>query len=182
MRQERLVGAPGALVRLGGELFLHGVVIRRVMSHEQDGMRLRGDTPTPRRSTMHPFGDALLARDAQAAVELLARDVVFRSPVVFKSYRGREAVAPILRGIVDVVEDFRYTREFADQHAQSVALMFAGRVGEREIEGCDFLHHDSTGAVDELVVMVRPMSGLHALAERMRSTVAGGPHTSAAPD
>lgn len=129
---------------------------------------------------MHPFGDALQARDADAAVALLAPDVVFRSPVVFRSYQGRDAVAPIVRGIVDVVDDFRYTREIADERARAVALVFAGRVGGREVEGCDFLHLDGTGAVDELVVMVRPMSGVQALAECMRSRLAEGPHTSAA--
>jgi ketosteroid isomerase-like protein len=45
----------------------------------------------------HPFRVAVEARDIDAALALLAEDVVFRSPVVFAPYQGREAVAPILR-------------------------------------------------------------------------------------
>jgi len=44
---------------------------------------------------MHPFRDAVEAQDIEAAIALLAEDVVFRSPVVFKPYHGREAVAPL---------------------------------------------------------------------------------------
>jgi hypothetical protein len=32
--------------------------------------------------------------------------------------------------------------------------VFQARVGELQIEGCDFLHIDEDGAIDELVVMV----------------------------
>jgi hypothetical protein len=35
--------------------------------------------------------------DLDAAVALLAEDVAFRSPAVFRPYEGREAVATILR-------------------------------------------------------------------------------------
>ncbi|HET6481827.1 MAG TPA: nuclear transport factor 2 family protein, partial [Actinoplanes sp.] len=46
---------------------------------------------------MHPFRAAIEARDLDAAIALLHEDVVFRSPVVFTPYRGRFAVAQILR-------------------------------------------------------------------------------------
>ena len=41
------------------------------------------------------------------------------------------------------------------------------RVGDRELDGLDLLRFDDQGKVAELVVMVRPMSGLNALAEAM---------------
>ena len=41
----------------------------------------------------------------------LAPDVVFRSPIVFKPYEGREAVATVLAAVVEVFEDFRYVAE-----------------------------------------------------------------------
>jgi hypothetical protein len=47
-------------------------------------------------------------------------------------------------------------------------LMFEADVGERSIQGIDILRFDADGRVRELIVMVRPMSGMHALAERMR--------------
>src|SRR5205085_1004091 len=61
----------------------------------------------------HPFRAAVEAGDADAATDLLAEDVVFRSPAVFKPYTGRETVATILRTVFEVFEDFRYTDELA---------------------------------------------------------------------
>jgi hypothetical protein len=48
-------------------------------------------------------------------------------------------------------------------------LVFRARVGDRELEGCDFVHVDSDGLIDEFFVMIRPMSGAMALADAMRA-------------
>ena len=88
----------------------------------------------------HPFRAAVEARDIDAALALLAEDVVFRSPVVFAPYQGREAVAPILRAFSRVAEDFRYVREIGSPGAPDHVLLFQARVGSRELEGSDFLH------------------------------------------
>ena len=47
--------------------------------------------------------------------------------------------------------------------------MFRARVGDRELEGCDFLHTNDAGLIDELVVMVRPLSAALALVEGMQA-------------
>jgi limonene-1,2-epoxide hydrolase len=121
---------------------------------------------------MHPFRAAVEAQDFDAAIALLADDVVFRSPVVFKPYHGRAAVGTILAAVARVFEDFAYTREIGAADARDHALVFRARVGEREVEGCDFLHLDDAGAIDEFVVMVRPMSGMLALADAMKAQLA----------
>jgi SnoaL-like domain len=123
---------------------------------------------------VHPFGTALEARDVNAAVALLSEDVVFRSPVVFKPSQGRDAVAAILHAVSRVFEDFRYVREIGAPDATDHALVFQARVGERLIEGCDFLHLDEDGSIDELAVMVRPLSGTLALADAMKAQLAAG--------
>lgn len=117
---------------------------------------------------MHPFGVAMEAHDIDAAVTMLADDVEFRSPVVFTPYVGRDAVAPLLYAVADVLRDFRYTREIVGSEAQDLALVFEAAVGDKRIEGCDFLHIDESGSIDELFVMIRPMSGVLALAEQMK--------------
>jgi hypothetical protein len=121
---------------------------------------------------MHPFRAAVEARDIDAAVALLSEDVVFRSPVVFKPYRGREAAALLLHEVSQVFEDFRYVREIGAEDAGDHALVFQARVGDREVEGCDFLHRGEDGSIDELVVMVRPLSAALALAEAMKARLA----------
>jgi hypothetical protein len=45
-------------------------------------------------------------------------------------------------------------------------------VGDREVEGCDFVHTNDEGLIDELYVMVRPLSGAVALAEAMKRELA----------
>ena len=116
---------------------------------------------------MHPFPAALQARDVDKAIAQLCEDVVFRSPVVFKPYRGHDAVAPILHAVGRVLEDFRYVREIGAADPRDHKRDVRARVGERDIEGCDFLHLDEHGLVDELVVMVRPLSAVLALAQAM---------------
>lgn len=121
---------------------------------------------------MHPFREAVEAQDLDALVSLLSDDVVFRSPVVFKPYHGRAAVGALLAAVTQVFEDFSYLREIGAPDASDHALVFRARVGDKQVEGCDFLHLDEDGRVDELVVMVRPMSGMLALAEAMKQQLA----------
>lgn len=121
---------------------------------------------------MHPFRVAVEGRDMDAAVALLSPDVVFRSPVVFKPYQGRDAVAPILLAVSQVFEDFRYVREIGSVNAADHALVFHARVGDQQIEGCDLLHLDDDGSIEELVVMVRPLTATLALAEAMKAQLA----------
>ena len=118
---------------------------------------------------MHPFRAAVEARDIDADVALLREDVVFRSPVVFTPYRGRDAVAPILHAVFHVFEEFRYERELGAEGATDHVLVFTAHIGGKQVEGADFIHIDDDGAIDELTVMVRPMSGMLALAEAMRA-------------
>jgi limonene-1,2-epoxide hydrolase len=114
------------------------------------------------------FRAAVEASDLDAAVAVLAPDVVFRSPIVHKPYQGPEAVRALLEGVLAIFEDFRYERSIGAPDAADHALVFRTRVGDREIEGCDFLHQNADGLIDEFVVMVRPLTGAHALAEAMR--------------
>jgi SnoaL-like domain len=112
------------------------------------------------------FRAAVEAEDPQALTDALAEDVVFHSPVVFKPYEGKAVVATILtEGALNVFEDFRYTDRF--EAGEAAALVFRARVGDRDVDGLDLLRFDDDGKVAELMVMVRPMSGLKALAEAM---------------
>ena len=46
--------------------------------------------------------------------------------------------------------------------------MFEARVGEKQLQGVDVLRFGADDRIVEMVVMVRPMSGMQALAEQMR--------------
>jgi limonene-1,2-epoxide hydrolase len=118
---------------------------------------------------MHPFRAAIEDADVERAIALLAEDVVFYSPVVFRPYSGRDGVGAILRAVTRVFEDFRYEREIGAEGARDHALVFRARVGDREVQGCDFLRTAADGTITELTVMVRPLSGALALAEAMKA-------------
>jgi len=118
---------------------------------------------------VHPFRRAIEARDLESAVALFCEDVVFRSPAVFTPYHGRDAVQRILEAVLAVFEDFRYVREIGAAGASDHALVFEARVGDKQIEGCDFIQLDEDGAISSFTVMVRPMSGVVALAEAMKA-------------
>ncbi|MCV7204465.1 hypothetical protein B7435_28950 [Mycolicibacterium peregrinum] len=116
---------------------------------------------------MHPFREAVEARDEAAIEALLSDNVVFTSPVAFKPYPGKPITAAILRGVMRVFEDFRYIREIADAGGRDHALVFEATVDGKKITGCDFLHVDDEGKIDDFMVMVRPLSGATALSEAM---------------
>jgi hypothetical protein len=112
------------------------------------------------------FRRAAESKDFSAIDELFAADVTFKSPVVYKPYEGREAVAVLLGAVVRVFEDFRYTDQV--ETGDVATLCFSARVGDREVEGIDLLRFDGEGRVREMAVYVRPMSGVNALAEAMK--------------
>jgi hypothetical protein len=111
------------------------------------------------------FREAAEAKDFSRIDDLFAEDAVFRSPVVYRPYEGRDAIALLLGAVVRVFEDFRYLDQVED--GDVAVLRFSARVGDRELEGVDILKFGSGDRIEELTVMVRPMSGMHALAERM---------------
>jgi hypothetical protein len=111
------------------------------------------------------FRAAVESKDVSAIGEVFTDDVTFKSPVVFKPYEGREAVAMILGAVVQVFENFRYTDQ--TETGDVATLAFTATVGDRELDGIDLLRFDDDGRVSELAVYVRPMSGVNALAEAM---------------
>jgi SnoaL-like domain len=111
------------------------------------------------------FKAAVLAGDESALADVLADDVVFRSPAVYKPYEGREATMVVLRAVSRVFEDFRYEDRFEAEDGE--VLQFSARVGDRELNGIDLLRFDHAGKIRELTVMIRPLSGLTALVEAM---------------
>jgi ketosteroid isomerase-like protein len=116
---------------------------------------------------MHAFRTAVEARDLDALSDLLAEDVVFTSPVAHKPYPGKPITAAILRGVLRVFEDFRYVREIGDADGPDHALVFTATVNGKQLNGCDFLHVNEEGKIDDFMVMVRPLSAANALAEAM---------------
>ena len=113
----------------------------------------------------HPFRIAAEAKDVELMTETLREDVVLHSPILFRGFEGREMVVQVLTHVIATLEDFAYTDELAE--GNTVALRFKANVGDRELEGIDFLELDEDGKVVELTVFMRPMSALTRFNEQM---------------
>lgn len=125
---------------------------------------------------MHPtakaFRAAVEAVDLDALMDTMSDEVVFRSPVTFKTYEGKEAVRYLLSIVMRVFEDFRYVDEVEGE--RSAILVFETRAGDREVNGIDYLEFGEDGRIERFTVMVRPMSAVTRLAESIGAELAKG--------
>jgi len=113
----------------------------------------------------HPFRLAAEAKDIDGLHATLRDDVVLHSPILFRGFEGREVVSQVLTHVAATLEGLTYTDELHD--GNTVCLRFKAQVGDRELEGIDFLELDEDDRVAVLTVFMRPMSALTAFNEQM---------------
>ncbi|TVP66156.1 MAG: nuclear transport factor 2 family protein [Nitriliruptor sp.] len=123
--------------------------------------------------TRHPFRVAVEADDEDAAFALLSEDVEFRSPAVHHPYHGRSAVAHLLHHAKATLQGLTYIDELHGEG--TVALIFTARVDDRDVEGLDHLTLDEQGRITHFRVMIRPLSGLIAVAQTMAGRLEADP-------
>ena len=119
------------------------------------------------KAAVQKWHDMIETRDMSLLNELLADDVVFRSPVAFKPYEGKQVVYFILTNVIQVFENFTYHREFFTEDKQSVVLEFSAVVSEKQLKGIDMIRFNEQGQIVEFEVMIRSLSGLQALGAQM---------------
>ena len=110
--------------------------------------------------------------DLSILSNLLADDVVFRSPIAYKPYEGKQVVFFILTNVIQVFQDFTYHREFYSEDGENAVLEFSANVGGKSLKGIDMIRFNEHGQIIDFEVMIRPMSGLAALAEQMGARIA----------
>lgn len=116
---------------------------------------------------MRAFREAVESGDLSGIPDLMADDVVFVSPVVFKPYPGKAITVAILQTVVEIFKDFRYVREYGQEGDKDTALMFETEVDGKKVMGTDFIRCNDEGKIVEFMVMMRPLSGVNAMAEQM---------------
>jgi hypothetical protein len=106
-------------------------------------------------------------RDASLLAQLLADDVVFRSPAVHRPQEGKALTTAYLAAAIDVLgPTLTYVREWHDDG--SAVLEFTARLDDLDVHGIDMLTWDEAGRLTEFTVMVRPLRGLERLIEHMQ--------------
>jgi len=116
-------------------------------------------------SEHHPFRQAIESGDVELLRDTLHEDVVLHGPVLFRPFTGRDTALQVLANVNDILTDVSYTHEATEPGA--VALRFRAQVGDREVEGINFLEVDEDGRVRTVTAFMRPMSALNAFSQQM---------------
>ena len=119
------------------------------------------------------FRAAIEAGEIDEALACMTPEVILHSPVTFKPFEGREAVAMLFGILFRTFEDFRYVGEYTADDGSEV-LHFRTRIGDRDVEGVDMIHYDEQGMIDDFTVFVRPLSAVNALREAIGAQLAAG--------
>jgi hypothetical protein len=120
------------------------------------------DTPPP----VAAWHAIARSRDPAGLAELLADDVVFRSPAVHKPQEGKELTTTYLAAAIVVLgPTLTYRRQwYTDSNA---VLEFEAELDGLTVHGIDMLQWNDEGRLVEFTVMVRPFKGLEKLIELM---------------
>jgi SnoaL-like domain len=116
------------------------------------------------------FRAAVEHGNVDEAAGLFSEHAVFRSPVLFKPYEGRDQVVKVLQAaerVLGLGGEFRYVHQLEDPGNRVAILEFATVVEGRQIEGIDKLTFDDDGIITELKVMIRPASALQLVGAKM---------------
>jgi hypothetical protein len=98
--------------------------------------------------------------------DLLADDVVFRSPAVFAPQPGKALTTRYLSSALVVLgPSLRYVSEWHD--ATSAVLEFEAELDGSYVQGVDMLRWNGEDKLVSFTVMVRPIRGLQKLIELM---------------
>ncbi|MGH3230384.1 MAG: nuclear transport factor 2 family protein [Streptosporangiaceae bacterium] len=104
--------------------------------------------------------------------DLLADDVVFRSPAVFAPQEGKDLTALYLRSAMAVLgPSLRYVGQWYGP--SSAVLEFEAELDGLYVHGVDMLRWNDDDRLTGFTVMVRPMRGLTKLVELMQRQLTG---------
>lgn len=96
---------------------------------------------------------------------ILAEDVKFHSPFVWKPKEGKMMTKAILIAASQTFQNFRYIREIAENN--NFMLEFEAQVGDFTLRGVDIIALGDDGKIIDFEVMVRPANALQALGMEM---------------
>jgi hypothetical protein len=116
------------------------------------------------------FRAAVEHGNVEEAADLFREDAVFRSPVLFQPYEGRDQVVKVLQAaerVLGLGGEFRYVHQLEDPNDRVAILEFATVVEGKQVEGIDKLTFDDAGIITELKVMIRPASALQLVGAKM---------------
>ena len=122
-------------------------------------------------AAVHAWHAVVQSRDPALLDDLLAEDVVFRSPAVFTPQQGKAVTTRYLASAMVVLgPSLRYVGEWHGE--ASAVLEFEAELDGVYVQGVDMLRWNGEGKLVSFTVMVRPMRGLTKLVELMARELA----------
>ena len=118
-------------------------------------------------SNWHKF---VQTQNTELLNEILADDVKFYSPFVWKPKEGKHITTAILTTVTEVFEEFRYVREISDD--KNCMLEFEAKIGDLTLRGVDIIQFGEDGKFIDFEVMIRPANALQVLGMEMSKRLA----------
>ncbi|MBK8149631.1 MAG: nuclear transport factor 2 family protein [Acidobacteria bacterium] len=122
--------------------------------------------------TLKSWHEFIERPDSSILDAILAEDVRFHSPFVWKPKDGKLVTSHILMTVSGVFEDFTYVREIID--ADNWCLEFSATVGGLSLRGVDLIRLGPDGKIVDFEVMIRPANALQVLGLEMGRRLGGG--------
>src|SRR5271156_6350298 len=118
-------------------------------------------------SVVARWHEIVRSRDGAALDALLAEEVVFHSPVVFRPQVGKPLTKAYLTAALEVLgnETFRYVGQW--DGANSAVLEFVAA-----IDGADFIAWNDDDRIASFKVMVRPLKAIEMVRAKMAAQLA----------
>lgn len=104
-------------------------------------------------------------KDLDALHDILADDIEFHSPFLWKPKPGRPAAYFILSNVIDIFEDFTYHRQWVE--GDDIALEFSAQVDGKSLKGIDLICWPVGGKITDFEVLIRPANALMTLGGHM---------------
>lgn len=115
--------------------------------------------------TIARWHEFVAAQNSAILDEILAENVLFHSPFVWKPKEGKQITKAILIAASQTFQNFRYIREIGE--GNDFMLEFEATVGELTLRGVDLIALGADGKIVDFEVMIRPANALQILGMEM---------------
>ena len=103
--------------------------------------------------------------------DLIDKDCIFFSPVVFSPQEGKELTIKYLSAAALVFgdESFKYTKEIVNEN--NACLEFELELNGIKINGVDLISWNEENKINEFKVLIRPLKGVQLIHQLMGGTL-----------
>ena len=126
------------------------------------------------KNPIRTWHEIVQSRDLSGLENLLSDEVVFFSPVVHTAQQGEKIATIYLAAALHVFvnESFRYVRELTGE--SDAVLEFETEIDGIIVNGVDMIKWNAGGKIVEFKVMVRPLSAINLIHQKMAAVLSPG--------